>query len=66
MVSEVLDDPEVLNSLNNWFKDFFKDFIVSNNLDLKDLTFAELFQGFPQYMKIAGFYKHLETNSKDF
>ena len=31
MVSEVLD------SQNNWFKDF----TVSNNLDLKDLTFAE-------------------------
>ena len=28
-----------------WFKDFFKDFTVSNNLDLKDLTFAELFYG---------------------
>ena len=33
MVSEVLD------SQNNWFKDF----IVSDNLDLKDLMFAELF-----------------------
>ena len=37
MVSEALD------SQNNWFKDFFKDFTVSNNLDLKDVTFAELF-----------------------
>ena len=37
MVSEALD------SQNNWFKDFFKDFTVSNNLDLKDLTSAELF-----------------------
>ena len=43
MVSEVLDDPEVLNSQNYWFKDFFKDFTVSNNLDLKDLMSAELF-----------------------
>ena len=46
MVSEVLDNPEVLNSKNNWFKDFFKDFTVSNNLDLKDLTSAELFKGY--------------------
>ena len=30
MVSEVLDDPEVLNSQNNWFKDF----TVSIHLDL--------------------------------
>ena len=37
MVSEALD------SQNNCFKDFFKDFTVSNNLDLKDLTSAELF-----------------------
>ena len=40
MVSEALD------SQNNWFKDFFKDFTVSNNLDLKDLMSAELFYGF--------------------
>ena len=41
MVSEVLDNPE---PLYNWYKDFNKDFTASNNLDLKDLTSAELFK----------------------
>ena len=56
MVSEVLDVPD----------DFLPTRTIQTILDLKDLMFAELFYGFPQYMRIAGFYKHLETNSKYF
>ena len=48
MVSEVLD------SQNNWFKDFFKDFTVSDNLDLKDLTSAELLYGLMDLQYLPG------------
>ena len=45
MVSEVVDVPEDIGLAEQLIQDFFKDF-TSNNLDLKDLTSAELFYGF--------------------
>ena len=45
MVSEVLDVSRWLfTNQDNCYKDFNKDFTVSNNLDFQDLTSAELFK----------------------